>query len=84
MNSARYEVVRVTPGAVFLVDVGEDCRSVTNDAERVVSEIAAQYGAVRIFYRDSSGDWDELQHVEGRFSGFAACPDRKAQYGGVL
>lgn len=55
-------------------------RSVTNDAERVVREIYATHGNVRIIYRDTQGDWDELEHIRGVFRRFIPArhlaPDR--------
>ena len=45
--------------------------SVTNDADAVVPEVAANYGDRRIIYRDSEGNWDELVHQDGRFICFA-------------
>lgn len=68
---AQYEVVKVNDDMVWIRDVGRECRSVTNDAERVVDELAVQYGNRRIIYRDSDGNWDELVHEHGKFTGFA-------------
>lgn len=62
--------------------------SVTNDAEGVVDDVlrqyhpnfpgTARYGArngVRIFYRDSCGNVDELLNDGDRFTGFAPARD---------
>jgi len=44
--------------------------SVTNDAEAVVKYINHSYPNYRIIYRDTMGNWDELLHVNGDFTGF--------------
>lgn len=69
--SAKYRLVRVGEDIVWIEDIGTDCRSVTNDAEAVVAELAAEYGDRRIIYKDSMGAWDELQHRGPVFTGFA-------------
>jgi hypothetical protein len=63
---------------IAVVDLNsEGARSVTNDAEAVVAELARRFGLHerRVFYRDSMGVWDELKHDGARFTAFAAgCP----------
>ncbi|PWJ81556.1 hypothetical protein C7441_11088 [Pseudaminobacter salicylatoxidans] len=72
MKHASYSEWAVTPGFVFITDnCRDDLPSVTNDAERVVSECLAYYGEKRIIYRDSDGRWDELLHTGIQFRGFA-------------
>lgn len=47
--------------------------SITNDAEQVVRDLLPHWQepkTVRIFYRDSDGNWDELLHDGERFTGF--------------
>ncbi len=73
--AAQYRIVRVTDDFVWVEDVGTSCRSVTNDAEAVVAELAAQYGERRIIYKDSMGEWDELKHNGATFTGFAPARD---------
>lgn len=70
MARATYDVVKVTEDTIFLVDrnIG---MSVTNDAENVVAEVVNEYGDKRVIYRDSMGNWDELEHTRGTFDGFA-------------
>lgn len=51
--------------------------SVTNDAEAVVKHLTHHYGEdVVIYYRDTEGDWDELQHAKGEFVGFVPARDK--------
>lgn len=70
MSRATYDVVKVTDEEIFLVDRNRGM-SVTNDAENVVSEVVTEYGNKRVIYRDSMGCWDELEHNNGTFTGFA-------------
>jgi hypothetical protein len=59
--------------AVLVVDL--DCgRSVTNDAEGVIADLAAagvDFRGRRVLYRDTTGRWDQLVVAGGAFSGFA-------------
>src|SRR5690242_17757597 len=47
-------------------------RSVTNDAENVIADLAQQFDLTkfRVIYRDTRGVWDELLAKDGRFAGF--------------
>jgi hypothetical protein len=57
---------------IVIIDHDDGSRSVTNDAENVVADIAARFDlrARRIVYRDSEGRWDGLVVECGRFAGF--------------
>lgn len=69
---ARFTVEREEPKAVFIVDQCElyQCMSVTNDAENVVEHLWQNYGDKQFFYKDTTGQWDELTHKRGVFQGF--------------
>ena len=57
---------------VWITDDG-GVRSVTNDAEGVVSHLHRRFPGYRIIYRDSEGKWDELVHDnKGAFTGYRA------------
>lgn len=59
------------PEVVLLVeDLGR--MSVTNDADNVVALLWQQPETTgrRYYYRDSEGDWAELIHIAGTFTGF--------------
>jgi hypothetical protein len=65
----RYEDLNLRP-KVFIVDLDVG-KSITNDAENVVEQVAKEYPGHRIIYRDTQGQWDELVHNDGEFVGFA-------------
>lgn len=71
MAAAEFEIVQVLEEVIYIADLDRGGRSVTNDAEAVVEELAAAHLARRIVYRDTAGRWDELRHEDGRFVGFA-------------
>lgn len=56
---------------VYIVDLNLGNVSVTNDAENVVQILNRRYPDYQIVYQDSTGDWDELVHSHGVFTGFA-------------
>ncbi len=60
--SPDFEIVGHRDGVVYLVDLDRGGPSVTNCAERVVAQVAADYPDHRIVYRDTTGRWDELVH----------------------
>ena len=68
---ADYEMVKVTPEIVWIRDRNLGNVSVTNDAEGVCWRVWHDYSGRRIIYQDSEGDWSELKHEGGRFTGFA-------------
>lgn len=70
---ARFHVrTRATDPIVLIVDVGHGAyRSVTNDAEWVVAQLAPTLNGRKLFYIDSTGDAvDELLVEDGKFAGF--------------
>jgi hypothetical protein len=89
MKRYDYEVVRVDPKIVWIVDNATETgalMSVTNAAEYVVEEVAQTYGRRRIIYRDTAGRWDELLHDGTRFKGFkliGSWDDEPWRMGGV-
>jgi hypothetical protein len=70
---AEYEIVEETSRFILIRDTGHDrgCRSVTNDAENVVAELAPRLRNRELHYIDSEGSRDRLLHANGRFVGFA-------------
>lgn len=62
-----------TIGGVWIIDKDEGA-SVTNDAERVIADIAdfgVDFTTCRVVYQDTTGRWDELVVRDGKFAGFA-------------
>ncbi|RPH66512.1 MAG: hypothetical protein EHM78_23410 [Myxococcaceae bacterium] len=58
---------------VGIADANRGGRSITNDPERVVTELLAAQQLLphqRLLYRDTLGRWDELAHNGRRFTGF--------------
>ena len=60
---ANYVEVLKHGNIVFIVDLDNGGRSVTNDAEAVWAEVQAKHPGSRLVYRDTMGRWDEI--VEG-------------------
>lgn len=71
----KYEV---TDTRILLLDLDQG-RSVTNDAANVIehlqSTLPGAIGPRRVFYRDTSGRFDELVVKHGVFAGFKPCSD---------
>jgi len=71
---AHYDYETVTEKYVLIADLNDGARTITNDAEAVVEEVHNSFPGRRIFYRDTEGVIDELDHVNGRFRGFDSGP----------
>lgn len=66
---ARY-VHHVDHGVLSIIDHGRG-RSVTNDIEQVLAEVAehgVDLNSVQVMYRDTRGAWDAVQIESGHFS----------------
>lgn len=74
-NHANYAIILVESNDEQLVirDIGPHhlFRTITNDAEHVVMNLASQLDGRRLFYYDSDGQLGEICHEDGRFAGFA-------------
>lgn len=74
---AKFTYATTSVGGRFFVLLEDQCnldpehphRSITNDAERVIERLAARGLAndTIVLYQDSTGNWDELKHVNGHF-----------------
>ena len=72
-DHAGYEVISDNDQFIYLKDSGHNqFKTVTNDAEYILSRLNEEYGIgnKRIFYKDSSGEIDEIVHKNGIFAGF--------------
>jgi hypothetical protein len=70
---AEFTIEKETPEYIFIIDTGHTrTKTVTNDAENVIACLAKEnaLGNRRVFYKDSSGDIDELLHNAGEFTGY--------------
>jgi hypothetical protein len=71
MSQADYEIIEDTDQVLCIRDLDLGNRSVTNDAEAVVRELAPALGTRRLEYIDSDGQRDQIRVRDGRFAGFA-------------
>jgi hypothetical protein len=72
---AVFDVIKESPDFIYIKDTGHKKHiTVTNDAAFVISKLAKEYGIDRrrIFYMDSDGEIDEIQHHGAKFIGFKA------------
>jgi len=67
-----FKIIEENAEFIFLVDLNLGGRSVTNDIENVVSDLADRIGNRRLFYRDSTGRVDEVLHANGTFIEFSS------------
>ncbi len=70
---AEYFVIGLHQDFVGIADANQGGRNVTDDAERVVTELLATQQLLphqRLLYRDALDCWDELVHDRRRFTGF--------------
>jgi len=70
MKPVSWTLHKQTEDIIFIVDDDNGGMSITNAAEAVVKDAYEAYGDRRIVYRDTMGEWDELVHDHGRFTGF--------------
>ena len=68
-------------GSVIAVVDHDHGRSVTNDAEAVIAQLAEKFdlSKFRVIYRDTRGVWDELLVQHGQFAGFRSINERELE-----
>lgn len=54
---------------VYIRDLDTGGMSITNNAEAVYQYIRTYYGAVRVVYQDTLGNWDEIVQQAGEYPG---------------
>lgn len=71
---ANYKIVNDTDNYLVIEDIGpwDSHRTVTNDAETVVEELAPGLADRKLFCIDSCGDIDRLLVKDGKFAGFSS------------
>ena len=68
---AQWKILRSTDTAITIEDTGHTTgRSVTNDAEYVVEQLAPILFGRRLLYFDSMGELDEILIQNNQFAGF--------------
>ena len=72
MRHARFSILSITPSTMILRDDGpwKDHPTITNDAEYVVEQVAAQLGDRRLRYFGSDNLLDVLVVEDGKFAGW--------------
>ncbi|EGT5675326.1 hypothetical protein AGJ34_20365 [Cronobacter dublinensis subsp. dublinensis] len=77
-TNSSFTVVTKNEMFVLIVD-NDEGMSVTNDAVNVLKWLNCQedgpLGKRTVYYRDSTGAFDILEHVDGNFTDFRACPE---------
>lgn len=74
MRASITHIETKNPKIVAIIDNDDGAMTITNDAEGVVKFLfdnALLKNGQRLIYRDTEGVWDELNHKEGKFVGFA-------------
>lgn len=79
-HGPNFGIVSQQPGGVIIRDLGpwNKFPTITNDAERVLWRVKAEYGledSQQLFYYDSDGELTEIRHYKGTFKGFAPVND---------
>jgi hypothetical protein len=71
-----FELTKAVPGMTYVRDISPyapELKSLTNGAETLVAYLttAGQINnGTRLFYKDTDGRVDEMQHIDGKFTGF--------------
>ena len=77
---ARFSVAVDQENEITIQDNNDGARTITNDAENVVAFLF-QRGLIkngkRLYYYDTDDTLSELQHHDGKFTGFAPGPQRR-------
>lgn len=79
LDQSRSVYSHTIHGDVIAVTDHDQGRSVTNDAENVIADLAARFdlSRYRVIYRDTRGIWDQmLVDRTGHFAGFASINER--------
>jgi hypothetical protein len=79
-NKIRAVYSRTVHGNVIAIIDHDGSRSVTNDADKVIADLAAQgfdLSRYLVIYKDTRGIWDQLLvDRTGRFAGFSSIKER--------
>ena len=78
-NQRRSVYSRAVHGNVIAIIDHDGARSVTNDADNVIADLAKHFDLSRylVIYKDTRGIWDQiLVDRTGRFAGFSSINER--------
>jgi hypothetical protein len=78
-NNCRSVYSRAVYGNVIAIIDHDGAKSVTNDAENVISDLARDLDLTQyqVIYRDTRGIWDQiLVDRTGRFAGYSSINER--------
>lgn len=75
--NSKFTIAYSDNDIVILID-HDNGASVTNDAENVILWLVEHFGGSlsgrNVYYRDTTGVYDQLNHQNNIFTGFSACP----------
>jgi hypothetical protein len=80
IDEPRSVYSRTVHGTVIAIVDHHQGRSVTNDADNVIADLAADFDLSKylVIYRDTRGIWDQLLvDRTGRFAGFSSINERE-------
>lgn len=81
-----YAIIEATDTLILLVDYGNG-PSITNQAEAVIAHTSKQLGGIgcrRVYYRDTTGRYDEITTENEAFTGFKACSEQQQVFLGAI
>jgi len=84
-SKAAFSIIIDTKEKLVIRDDGpwSEHRTITNDAEQVVSALAGDLKGRRLFYFDSTGELDELLVSGGKFTGFRPARELKPTWAAI-
>lgn len=77
---ASFDVLLETDMFIIIADRDDGGRSVTNDAINVVDRVSHLVGGIgkrHLYYRDSTGRYDEMTVLDEAFKCFSPCTDNQ-------
>lgn len=83
MCKAKFEVVSDNDTFLLIVDLDQG-KTVTNDASAVIQSLDRMtrdgLRNRRVYYRDTCGRFDELEHSQDRFTRILPCKDSQQRF----
>ncbi len=83
MCKAKFEVVSDNDTFVLIIDLDQG-KTITNDAHAVIEKLSSMskhgLGNRKVYYRDTCGRFDELEHSDSRFTRILPCKESQQQF----